>query len=337
MSDKYFAEQVYPRWARRAALLALTFVLSAAGAWGEAQSPALETLDLNELGSEPARVEVSPDYLTIIEFEGMSVASAQSGRPDQITTQIADNIISVRANQEEVNTDLFIRVGGRTALFRLASNPGAQSPKRYVVTDERPPERSLQGNRAPGGLSRPADVGLPPPPPGLDLRVSAYRPNPEAVVIQYALTNNAAYPVVNDPLRLRVYLEGVTREYERSASPTPGRAGRLAVGESEYGQIVVPGVPANAESLELEWMLVAIGPGTVYRATSDLLVALGEKVPDIAADAPTSGAASAATSGEAPTGTPSADAAAGAPSASGQATGGAPGAAQRMMRVRACC
>ncbi len=326
--DRFVQKLRVARWTGRGALFAFVFVLVATGMWGAAQSAALETLDLNELDSSPARVEVSPDYLTIIEFEGMSVESALSGRSDQITTQIADNIISVRANQEEVNTDLFVRVGGRTALFRLVSNPSAQSPKRYVVSDEQPPERSLQGSRAPGGLSRPADTGLPPPPPGLTLRVSAYRPNPEAVVIQYALTNNTAYPIVNDPLRLRVYLEGVTREYERTASPTPGRAGRLAMGESEYGQIVVPGVPANAESLELEWMLVAIGPGTVYQATSDLLVALGEKTPGVASDAETS-EAPVASSGGAPGGTPFADAAPATESVTEQPTGGAPSTAQR--------
>ena len=266
-----------------ASLLALLWVIPLSSA----QTIVAKELDLNTLSSVPAVIEVSPDFLTIIEFEGMSVESVQSGRPDQLVVQPSDNIVTIRAATQAdqattVNTDLFILVGGRTALFKLVSAPDAETPRRYVVRDEETFARNLQGNSAPGGILQSNNTATPPPPPGINFKISAFRPDSDAVVVQYTLTNNTEHPFVNDPLRLRVYQDGITTIYERTASPVPGRPGRLLTGESELGQLVIPGVPANVESLELEWMLVEIGAGTVYRASSDLLVALGEKIPDLA-------------------------------------------------------
>ena len=262
---------------RFAILLTLLYL----GSFGAAQTVVAKELDLNTLGNVPAVIEVSPNFLTIIEFEGMSVESAQSGRPDQLVVEPFDNIVTIRAaTPETVNTDLFVRVAGRTALFKLVSAPDAENPRRYIVRDKKPFDRGLQGNSLPGGLTKPDNDDVPPPPPGLEFKVSAYRPNPEAVVVQYAIVNNTEHPFVNDPQRLRIYQDNVTKFYERIGSPVPGQPGRLSIGDSEPGQIVIPGVPANASSLELEWILVEVGPGTVYRQTVDLLAALGEKMPD---------------------------------------------------------
>ena len=280
---KYLAVLFQRPYVQLALLLALLWVIPLSSA----QTVVAKELDLNTLSSIPAVIEVSPDFLTIIEFEGMSVESVQSGRPDQLVIQPSDNIITIRAATQAdqattVNTDLFILVGGHTALFKLVSAPDAETPRRYVVRAEKTLARSLQGNSAPGGISQSDNAETPPPPPGIDFKISAFRPGNDAVIVQYTLTNNTKHTFVNDPLRLRVYQDGVTTIFERTASPVPGRPGRLLMGESELGQLVIPGVPANIESLELEWMLVEIGPGTVYRASSDLLVALGEKIPDLA-------------------------------------------------------
>ena len=259
----------------------ILFTFLCLSTFSAAQTIVAKELDLNTLGNVPAVVEVSPNFLTIIEFEGMSVESATSGRPDQLVVDPFDNIVTIRAaTPETVNTDLFVRVGGRTALFKLVSAPDAENPRRYIVRDKKPFDRDLQGNSLPGGLAKPDNDDIPPPPPGLEFKVSAYRPSPEAVVVQYVIVNSTEHPFVNDPQRLRIYQDNVTKYYERDGSPVPGRPGRLSVGDSEPGQIVIPGVPANASSLELEWTLVEVGPGTVYRKTVDLLAALGEKMPD---------------------------------------------------------
>ena len=257
-------------------LLTFFTLLSAGflGMFSAAQTPT-RTLALNTLDREPATIEVSTDYPTTLEFEGLSIELVQSSQPDQFTLETAgnDNAIDIRANQEDVNTDLYVGVDGRRALFTLVSDADATGPKRYLVRDEQLPERELVGNSKRGGLERPIPTDTLPLPPGLDFRVSTFRTSPSSAVIQYVLTNNSANPIVNDPQRLRVYADDITVPYEREASPVPGRYGRLPVGGSEIGQIVVPELPADVESLVLEWPLVEIGPGTSYRATRDLLTA----------------------------------------------------------------
>ena len=268
--------------------ITLSFLLALLGmaTLTAAQTIVSRNLNLNELDSVPATIEVSPDFLTIIEFEGLGVVEVRSGRPDQITVETGENIVTIRANQEVVNTDLIVRVAGRTAIFKLVSASDAENSRRYVVRDEEPPNRGLQGNTLPGGLAKPTDLEILPLPPGLDLEISAYRPSDEAIVIQYGLTNDTQHPFANDSQRLRIYADGISVYRELEASPVPGRPGRLSVGESEYGQIVIPNVPANTRELEFEWALVEIGPGTEYRVTRDLRVALGEKLPEPGLNAP---------------------------------------------------
>ena len=70
----------------------------------------LHYLELRDIGATPAEIILSPDYQTIIEFEGLSVSSVSSGRADQITAENDEQTIRLRANQEIVNTDLTVRV-----------------------------------------------------------------------------------------------------------------------------------------------------------------------------------------------------------------------------------
>ena len=287
---------------RLSALLTLLSVGSL-GMFGAAQS-ATRTFVLGELDRDPATIEVSTDYPTILEFGGLEIELVQSSQPDQFTLEAAEggNAISVQANQEDINTDLFVGVDGRKALFTLVSDADATSLKRYVISDapplvsdeqpsvsDAPLERELVGNSGQGGLERPTDTDTGALPPGLDFRVSTFRTSPDSMVIQYVLTNNSDNPIANDPQRLRVYADDVTVPYEREASPVPGRYGRLPVGRSEIGQIVVPKLPVDVQSLVLEWPFVEIGPGAVYRATRDLLTASGETLDATTSDETTPG------------------------------------------------
>ena len=64
-----------------------------------AQETAERYFDLNELGDIPGVVQVSTDYLTIIEFEGHPVEEASTARGDLYVLEISDNIIRIRANE----------------------------------------------------------------------------------------------------------------------------------------------------------------------------------------------------------------------------------------------
>ena len=238
-----------------------------AGALGAAQEIAKRYFDLNELGDIPGVVQVSTDYLTIIEFEGHSVEEASTARGDLYVLEISDNIIRIRANEEIVNTDLYARVAGKTVLFKLESDATTQSPRRYVVRDVAPPQRGIQRFSGSSGASRPstpADTEVPLFPKGLLFETDLFRPRQSEVIIQYRLINESEHPIVNDPFRLRVYYGDTSIRYVRTSSPVAGRPNFLAPGEAEYGQIVVPQAPADLSNLELEWQLIEVGPGTQH-------------------------------------------------------------------------
>ena len=224
------------------------------GMSGAAQSADSQTLDLDELANTPVTIGVSPDYLTVIEFEEV-IESVRSGGGNQISAEVDDNIISIRAEQADVNTDLIIDVGERTALFTLVSDPDAVNPTRYLVLEEPPveetqvaqeqePQEETQPPAAQEEIPEPpvaqeetpeppvaqeqepqeeaaAETGLEvseaaPLPPGLSLDIGdVYRSTPDTVVIEYALVNNSVSLIANDPQRMRVYANGAVTEYER--------------------------------------------------------------------------------------------------------------------------
>jgi hypothetical protein len=89
--------------------------------------------DVSELNLAPGEITLSPDYQTIIEFEDLQVEMASSGRADQITVEISGSVILLRANQNVVNTDLTVMVGGKMAMFMLNTDPARQKVRRYVI------------------------------------------------------------------------------------------------------------------------------------------------------------------------------------------------------------
>ncbi|MGL4609618.1 MAG: hypothetical protein ACRCYY_08015 [Trueperaceae bacterium] len=92
--------------------------------------------DRSEINVAPGEIVLSPEYQTTIEFENLSIESASSGRTDQVTVEIDKQVIRLRANQEVVNTDLTVRVGGQTLLFILKADPTLREPRRYLVFDK---------------------------------------------------------------------------------------------------------------------------------------------------------------------------------------------------------
>ena len=238
---------------------------------GAAQETAKNYFDLNELGDVPGTVKVATDYLTIIEFEGHEVEDAATARSDLYVIEYTGNVIRIRANAEVVNTDLYVRVAGRTVLFKLESDPETTTPRRYVVRDRPPPQRGIEAFSNPGGDVRPPSADEQPLfPQGLLFEADLFRPRQHEIVIQYRLINESTHPIVNDPFRLRVYYGDTSIGYNKESSPTAGRPNYLSPGEAEYGQIVIPQAPTALEELELEWTLIEVGPGTQHRLVRNL-------------------------------------------------------------------
>ena len=69
-----------------------------------AQDFTLRYFELRDLFHTPGEVQLSPEYQTVIEFDGLTVERVSSGRTDEIVAEVVDNTIRLRANQYIVNT-----------------------------------------------------------------------------------------------------------------------------------------------------------------------------------------------------------------------------------------
>lgn len=249
-------------WTKRSAAALIT-LLAVAHAQGEFT---LEYLDLETLDSTPAEILISPDYQTLIEFEGMQIGQPSSGRVDLITLEREPDTVRVRSNQPMVNTDLVVPVGGSVAMFSLRVDEEATAPKRYVV--RAPRERQIRTDQTEGTaasiLRDLARQGRRPEilPEGVTFDAQLLFLTDKQVVIQYALANLGEFPITAETQRLSLTFQGepVQRTISRVA-PDDGLA-RIQTGEGEYGTIVVNNPPEGP--LLLEWPITEIGPGTTY-------------------------------------------------------------------------
>lgn len=232
----------------------------------QGQNSVKSYFELSELGDVPGVIQVSTDYLTIIEFEDYKVEDARSARSDLFIIEQSDNIITIRANEEVVNTDVYARVNGQTVLFKLESDKGTASPRRYIVRNTQPAQRGIQSFMGISGSSRPPIAGNTPLfPQGLLFEADVFKPRQNEVIVQYRLMNESEHPIINDPYRLRIYYGDTSVNYKLERSPAPGRPNYLAPDEAEFGQLVIPAAPANLDAIELEWDLVEVGPGTKHK------------------------------------------------------------------------
>lgn len=240
-----------------------------------AQQNALHYLELKAVGATPAEILLSPDYQTIIEFEEFSVDSASSGRADQITVEIDEQTIRLRANQDVVNTDLTVRAGGETALFVLRSDPSSNAPRRYVIRNSPPPALTTIGSQGTQGKGNVASlsVGTNDLPPGVTFDLSASTTANGNIAIQYSLMNQGENTIVNDPYRLNFVNEDNKLRYTLSRIPPAGSANMIAKGQAEYGTMIIP-TPPNGP-ITLVWVLVEQGPGGHYTVTRDISALLG--------------------------------------------------------------
>lgn len=255
------------RWSKHSAatLIALGTLASAQGEF------TLEYLQLETLDSTPAEILISPNYQTLIEFEGMQIGQPSSGRVDFITLEREPDTVRVRANQPMVNTDLVVPVGGSVAMFSLRVDEDAQAPKRYVVRRQR--ETQVRRDETQGTVAAIlrdlAKQGRRPEvlPEGVTFDAQLLFLTDKQVVIQYALANTGEFPITAETQRLSLTYEGnpVPRTISRVA-PDDGLA-RIQPGEGEYGTIVVNNPPEGP--LLLEWPITEIGPGITYYIRRD--------------------------------------------------------------------
>lgn len=243
-------------------ILPLLAPLLASIAFAQTPPYVLKTYDLSQLAARPGEILVSPNVLTLIEFDDQ-VADVSTARPDAMTIEVSGNVIRLRANWRAGGTDLVVTVANQTAIFTLTIDPESQHTRRYLIEKPKPPTPASSSTTRSGGAAAleapnaPASV-----PEWLSASFDMLAVSGEEIVIRYGIRNGGQHDVANDPLRLRLLQEGRTVPYRLERLSTGGSVSRIKPGYAEYGTILVSD-PAPGK-LTLVWEIIEIGPGNAY-------------------------------------------------------------------------
>jgi len=274
-------------------LLALLFSLAFAQT-GPVGPYVTRTYDLRELTSRPAMVLVSPNYLTVLDFED-SVEEVASGRPELMNLEVRENLILLRANKNAGATDLVVKVAGRVALFRVKVDTTSYNPRRYLIRFPEPagtlgtsngsgyaipgepkpvqPAPKVPNNPYTEKPSNPGDkaTSMEAPtvseePGWLPLTLSAYTTSGGNLHLTLVAENQGKNPVVFEGVRLKLYTlngeEQVPLRYQFVQATSGAYPGRVYNGQSYSSLILVREAPQG--EIWLEWTLTEIGPGKTY-------------------------------------------------------------------------
>lgn len=284
----------------------IAFLIAATAA---AQGMVLTTYNIEELGRSPGLIELSPNFLSVIEFED-AVQSAATGRSDLIQTSVDGNTIILRPTRSAGSTDLIVQVGGRTTMFILRISESNPSPRRYLINTPAPKPRAASsldwlqplGTTSANGLAieqqpQEAPVAEPETEPVAQQQPAATAEPQSAtsaestvngstvpyefttvvdvrtgdeIVFRYTLRNTGRNTIVNDNGRLSITTNnGQPVEYTIIRMNPDGLLNRVNPGKTEYGTIRVSNPPAT--DLQIAWPIVELGPGTTH--TIDEIVA----------------------------------------------------------------
>lgn len=237
----------------------------------------LTTYDLSQLDARPGRVTVSPDVLTLLEFDDQ-VEDVSTARPDALTIEVSGNVIRLRANWRAGSTDLVVTVTNQTAMFTVDIDPESQTTRRYLIEKPKPPVPAGSGTTRSGGTAASGEtVSESTLPEWLSVSFNILSVSGEEKVIQYGLKNTGENDIVTDPLRLKVVQEGYTVSYRLERLNTGGSVNRIKPSYAEYGTILIEDpLPGK---LTLLWDLIEVGPGHTHTLRKDFHEGLLEQVP----------------------------------------------------------
>ena len=158
-------------------LLALTLFAALVPTIASAQGFALTTYNIEELGMRPGLIELSPNYLSLLEFED-TIQSAATGRSDLIQTSVDGRRVILRPTRASGRTDLIVQAGGKTAMFSVEIIEGNGTPRRYVIETPPAPEPHTRtetrgpGTNALGWTTPPEPRSTPAPQPAPEMEES---------------------------------------------------------------------------------------------------------------------------------------------------------------------
>ena len=239
-----------------------------------AQTPpyVLTTFDLTQLDARPGKLVLSPDVLTLVEFDDQ-VSDVSTARPDAMTIEVSGNVIRLRSNWRAGSTDLVVTVANQTAMFTVEIEPEGEHTRRYVVTKPAPPAPASSSASRPTASQVPGlldelekDGSL--LPDWLSTSFNVLSVPGEELVIQYGLKNAGDNDLAVDASRLRLVQNDRSVPFKLERINTGGTINRVKPGFAEYGTILVDD-PLSGK-LTLVWELIEIGPGYTHTLREDV-------------------------------------------------------------------
>ena len=167
----------------------------------------LKRYDLTQLDARPGEVLISPDVLTLLEFDDQ-VIDVSTARPDAMTIELNGNLIRLRSNWREGNTDLVVTVANRTALFTISIEPEGDYTRRYVIERPESPRVSTSSSTNTATAKALDSLGTDSQlPKWLSVSFNVLAVAGEETVIQYGIRNAGTNDIVSDALRLNIIQE----------------------------------------------------------------------------------------------------------------------------------
>ena len=259
-------------------LLVGTYLISAG--FTQTAPYVLTTFDLTQLDARPGKLLVSPDVLTLLEFDDQ-VADVSTARPDAMTIEVSGNVIRLRSNWRAGSTDLVVTVANQTAMFTVEIEPEGGYTRRYVVTKPKPPTPAISSATRSStsqisALEESLEESTSALPDWLSASFNVLSVPGRELVIQYGLKNAGENDLANDAMRLRLVQEGRSVPFRLERLNTGGTVNRIKPGYAEYGTILVEDpLPGK---LTLVWELIEIGPGYTYTLRKDVQDGLVQQV-----------------------------------------------------------
>lgn len=250
-----------------ALLIALTALVATAAA-EDANGEVVTRYYLDQLNLQPGRLDLSPNYLTLLEFPDL-IETVATGRADLIQVEVDDNRILLRPTRSNGRTDLIVKVSGVNALFRVEIDGDNGTPRRYVVATRAPTAPSGDGGNgvvstmplhqeALGGDTANAPAARSP----FEFTYSARLSSDGRLTIYYTLKNASQNPIANDGTRLKVVDDLGELPYSITRMNPGGAPNRLMPGSEEHG--VITAERPHFGQARVQWPVVEQGPGHTY-------------------------------------------------------------------------
>lgn len=250
--------------------LLLSALLFASVAWGQH----VQTYFIPDLINRPGEVRLSPNRLTVLEFDSF-VEEWFSGQGAIFAIEQSGSKLILTTGERGGNTDLVVDAGGQSIMFKLYIDTENTITRRYTIRTQRPEENLMSPLTA---------SATPAPPPALEgqeaqpvqelgnFTLADGRFNNEGQYLAtFEYTNTSPYRVALIPTNLQAAQNG-TRLNISDVTKDPLR-NLVSANETQRGTILIEGVMVEgATQITLNWEVLVFTPTGGVKGTLQAVI-----------------------------------------------------------------